>query len=692
MILKRIFPLLAILHVSTMQAQRVPDSIATGNRLSEVIISKKHISDSLASVPASIGILSPTQLLRESGSEIVSPANTIAGVYMQSGGFNTNRITIRGIGARTPFGTNKIRAFYGGIPLTSGDSETTIEDIGLDDIGQLEVIKGPLSSIYGAGLGGAIIITPKFPTSTKASAGTTFGSSGLLKSNLIVSESSESATLGISYHKLESTGWRENSAYFREGLTVSGELFRRKKGKLTYFGNHTYLKGYIPSSIDKATFDSAPESAAPTWKAAQGFERYHSWLGGLAYDIKVSEKTTSSTSIFINHKESDEPRPFDILLQQTTGYGARSQVSGKLSAKLKTDYIFGLEYFADHVKGRTFENLYQTNNSMGSVMGTQLTEIVQDRNFYNVFGQLRIRPFAKAEIQAGLNVNKTQFKYDPNNPGADLALQKKEYDAIWSPQLALLYRSNRLQTVYASVSRGFSLPGIEETLTADGAVNPDIRPETGYNFEIGQKSWWLRKKLYTEITLYTMQVKDQLVAHRVGDDQYVGVNAGETLHQGIEFLFEYEANIAKNIAVHPFLSASIGHFEFREFVDHGTDFSGNELTGVPANKVNAGCTLRIFDFDLYAGWLLVDKIPINDANTAYTDGYGIVNLKAGWSRNLLPKLHAQIAFGINNVANAHYASMVSVNAVAFGNRQPRYYYPGQPVNYYGSFAFSYDFD
>jgi iron complex outermembrane receptor protein len=52
---------------------------------------------------------------------------------MQQGALNTNRITIRGIGSRQ-FGTTKIKAYFDGIPLTTGDGETTLDDLDLASI------------------------------------------------------------------------------------------------------------------------------------------------------------------------------------------------------------------------------------------------------------------------------------------------------------------------------------------------------------------------------------------------------------------------------------------------------------------------------------------------------------------------------------------------------------------------------
>lgn len=688
---------IAIIFTNVAAAQVLPekDSITAGEILKEAVISSYHINDSLLNAPAAIAILTPAEIQRNNLADITPVLNTIPGVYMQSGNINTNRISIRGIGARTPYGTNKIRAFYGSIPLTSGDSETTIEDIDLEVIDKIEVIKGPLSSVYGAGLGGAIIINPKIAKNFKSRSAisTTHGSYGLIKNTANFGYNTTFSSFNINYHRLYTDGYRENSAYNREGVTLAGELLKKEKSGLNYFGNYTYLKAYIPSSIDKVTFETNPSAAAANWKAAQGHEQYDSYVGGLAYDWQIAGNIKNSTSVFINAKDNYEPRPFDILVQKTIGYGARTQFSGSLNlVKVKPEFIIGAEYFKDGFEGGTHENLYEQNNNQGSVHGEQLTGTEQDRNFINVFAQLRVPLTKKIEVQAGVNYNKTSFNLKNTYPVEALSSQSYNYNAIWSPQLSLLYKPVSLQTLYISVSRGFSLPAIEETLTAQGTINPNIKPENGYNFEAGGKFYFLNKSLYAEFSLYHMQVNDLLVAQRVGEDQYIGINAGKTLHQGIEAAANYHWDISKDLALQPYIALSIGNYRFKEFLNDGSDFSGNDLTGVPGTKINAGITLTTtFGFYISSDYYFVDETPINDANTVYNDLYHLLNAKAGYRFSIIKGLEAHLAAGINNVTNTHYASMVLVNATGFGGSLPRFYYPGQPVNYFANLSLSYTY-
>lgn len=673
------------------QKDKTIDTLKT-EKLEEVVISPLHINSNILDAPASIGILSKSQLLQNNTTDITTVINTIPGVFMQSSNFTTSRISIRGIGARTTYGTNKIRAFYGSIPLTSGNSETVIDDIDLENLNQIEIIKGPLSSIYGAGLGGAILISPQLSKSNGQSAGVSsvFGSYGLLKNSLNYSLNENEGSLNISYHNLKTDGWRENSAYNREGITLAGELFRKQNSKLTYFTNYTYLKAFIPSSINKDAFENNPESGAPTWVASKGFKEYKSTLGGLAYDFKIGDNLNNSTSVFINYKDSNEPRPFDILRQYTFATGARTQFSGNFKIKeTAIDFIAGAEYFTDTYSGNTFENLYQQNNGQGSLQGNQLTETDQKRHFYNIFSQLKASLSEHFEIQAGINYNKTQFELTNYTENSN---QKYSYDGIFSPQLSFLFKPNKEQTIYFSASRGFSLPATEETLTSEGTINPDIKPENGYNFELGGKFYFFNKKLYTEIAVYRMEIKDLLVAKRVGDDQYVGANAGKTFHEGIEVALNHNWQINRFFGLNSYLGASIGNYEFKEFIDNGNDFSGNKLTGVPANKINAGLSFNTrLGIYFNADYQFVDEVPMNDANSAFSDSYTIINLKTGYRFEILQNLTSHIAAGINNVTNEKYASLILPNAVANGNTAPRYYYPGLPVNYYGSVSLNYLF-
>lgn len=655
--------------------------------LPEVTLTALHVSDSLINAPASVGILNASDLQRINNVEIASAINRVPSVMMQSGSYNTNRISIRGIGARTPFGTNKIRAFYGNIPLTSGDSETTIEDLNLENLSRVEIIRGPLSSVYGAGLGGAIVISPQIPRAKDGaiSIGSTHGSYGLMKTNIGVSVSHDKHGANVNYHRMESEGWRENSSYFREGVTISGEAFRTKDSHFNFLAGYTYLKAFIPSSITKEMFEESPSSAAPTWLAAKGFEQYKTWFGGIGYHGKLGN-WENSTSVFALWKDSNEPRPFDILTEETTGMGARTQFVRKFKWRQRdADFILGGEIFQDRFSASTFENLYQQNDGNGSLLGERLSETQERRYFYNAFAQVRLPISTRLRLQGGFNLNQTNFTIDNRFPESDS--EEHSYKPVFSSQLSLLYHLKSDQTIYLSGSRGFSLPAISETLHPDGSINSNIKPETGTNIEAGARSTFFNRKLFVQFSAFWMRVENLLVAKRIGDDQYVGVNAGSTIHRGFEADTRYMFHLG-SFAFSGYASASWGNFRFDRFEDSGNDFSGRRLTGIPDASAAAGITVSLDRVYLGTDFYYLDKIPLNDANTEYVDAYRLLHLKVGYRQQIAKEFEMHLVAGVNNLFDEHYASMILPNATG---QSPRYFYPGMPQNFYVNSTFRWNF-
>ena len=126
--------------------------------LDDIVINSNLFSKKLKNNNTSTSIIDDIKFRKNEGEFLINALNQVNGLYSHSAGYNTNRITIRGMGSRSPYSTNKIKAYLNNIPLSNGVGETTIEDIGIDILDQVEINKGPNSSIYGSGLGGNIIL------------------------------------------------------------------------------------------------------------------------------------------------------------------------------------------------------------------------------------------------------------------------------------------------------------------------------------------------------------------------------------------------------------------------------------------------------------------------------------------------------------------------------------------------------
>ena len=455
--------------------------------------------------------------------------------------------------------------------------------------------------------------------------------------------------------------------------------------------NYVDYLAQIPSSIGRTAFEEDPSQAAFTWKAAQGFEDNKQTLLGMSNTHQFSENFSNTSSVFYTYLDHYEPRPFNILDEFTNGYGARTVFAKDFSfLKNKANLSFGGEFYKDEYNWKTIENLYEENNGNGSLEGQLLSDNIEKRDNLNVFATVTLLFTQKFKGQFGLNFNQTTYDFtDDFNEGASNKSAERNFEPILAPNVNLLYQFTENSSVYFNFSRGFNYPSIEETLTPEGVINPNLGPEKGFNYELGSELFLFKRKLHFQVNAYLLDIDDLLVAERVGDDQYIGRNAGKTEHKGVELNISYNQSVGQFFYISPYLNAEITDHTFIDFVDGDSDFSGNQLTGVPDKKINGGIHLGFKNFSLNSNFLHIGEIPLNDANALYSEKYTVFNTKASYKNQLSKVLSFEINAGINNFTDEKYASSVLINATGFGGSEPRYYYPGMPRNWYSGFKLKY---
>ncbi|MEH6765227.1 MAG: TonB-dependent receptor [Aequorivita antarctica] len=665
--------------------------------LQEIIISSGYQKKSSTSPAAEVII--PTEKITSekfeeySPIDLVSTINEIPGVFIQSGAINTNRIVIRGVGSRTLYGTNKIRAYFNGIPITNGVGETAIDVFDPEDIQTLEIIKGPKTTEYGSNLGGTLLLNSK-----QAAVGESFlrsnltvGSFGMIKNSVSVGISTEKFSLNLNYDHLETKGFRENSDYNRKTVLITSKYIFNSKNELSILVNYIDYFAQIPSSIGKTAFEENPSQAAFTWAQAQGFEDNKQILTGLSFTHHFSKNFSNTSSVFYTYLDHYEPRPFNILDEFTNGYGARTVFAKDfIFLKNKANFSFGGEFYKDEYHWKTIENLYEENNGNGSLEGNQLSDNIEIRDNLNVFAMATLPFTQKLKVQIGLNFNlthynfKDQFNFDEIDKSAT-----RNFDPILAPNFNLLYQFTPDLSTFFNFSKGFNYPSIEETLTPEGVINSELGPEKGFNYELGSELFLFKRKLHFQLNAYLLDIDDLLVAKRVGDDQYIGRNAGKTEHKGVELNIYYNQSVGQSLYISPYINAEITDHKFIDFVDGDKDFSGNQLTGVPDKKINGGINFGFKNLSLSTNFLHIGEIPLNDGNELYSEKYTVFNAKTSYRNQLTNSLSFEINAGINNFTDEKYASLVLINATGFGNSEPRFYYPGIPRNWYSSFKIKY---
>lgn len=669
------------------------------SELNEIIINANHIPTTLKKSVSTTNIITKKNIELGNDINISQVLNRIPGVFMQNGVLNTNRLTIRGIGSRNLFGTSKIRAYFKDIPLTNGSGETNIEDFELKTISQINITKGATSSAFGAGLGGTIQLTPinGYLNQTNINSEITFGSFGLFKSTLNFNHGTSKNSFRGIYSNTNSDGFRDNNDYDRKTFTLTSDHFINDKNELTFLGSYIDLKAFIPSSVNQDKFDNNPQSAAFTWSQSQGFEDSQRGIFGLSWNHTYNSRLNQITSVFNSFRNGYEPRPFNILDENTFAFGIRSRLLGDFQIFEKPlKYTIGGEYFKDNYQSQTFQNLYQDFPvGTGSVQGIKLSNFKQDRNYFNLFFEINCELSEKTTLVAGLNYNQTAYNLDDNFPvSINNPDQSGQFDfnGILSPKIGLSFLISNDISLYSSISQGFSPISLEETLLPDGQINTDLEPETGWNYEVGTRGGIFDNKLQFNLAAYRLDVRNLLVARRTSQEEFIGVNAGQTLHDGLELSLNSTLINNKILSINGFFNCSINNYKFEDFIDGDNDFSGNDLTGVPSEIINIGV-----DFTTKIGFYgninfqYVGRQPITDNNSLYSNNYNLINMKIGFKKSLSEKLIFNLFYGLDNIFDEKYASQILINATGFGGNQPRYFYPGNPVNYYTGLNINYQF-
>ena len=660
--------------VNTQDTIPIKDSLGLNQTIEQITISAFRIPFNRLNIPATVDYL-PNELLNE-GNAItpIDALNKIPGINMHHGTFNTNRLTIRGIGSRSPYATNKIKAYFGEIPLSTGDGETTLEDLETGGIDHVEIIKGPSSSLYGAGLGGTILFYPLNPLKNFANHESTVASFNTQKHVSSAAIKRGNSSIFALYSRLNSDGFRNNNETQRDNFMLNSKLSLGANSNISILMKLTKMKAFIPSSINQYTFENTPWKAAENWQNIKGYEDYTNAQIGASLNM-AGKRFNSTVSIFAQFRDADELRPFNLLNEKTRSFGTRGNFQRIF--KFNT-YRFnisgGYEIFREKYLWETYSN---DNSSM-------LSDNKEHRSYENIYIQGDFSRSTKMNVSLGLNYNNTRYTYtDLFLSNGDQSGEHK-YTPVMSQRLGFNYKIQSEIALYSNMSYGFSPPSFEETLYPEGTINPDIQPEKGWNIEFGTRGN-LGSAFTFNISYYRIYISDLLVARRTGDDAWVGVNAGKSEHPGLE---AYMKMLLTRPGSYPSImlsaNSNIANYHFTDFTDEGVDYSGNLLPGTSRFSAYGSVIFAPFKtLDISVKYRHKGEMPVNDLNSEFSGAYGLTDIHAQFSATIR-KLNLRLKAGVNNLFDINYASMIAVNATSFGGNAPRYYYPGNPINYFAS--------
>jgi iron complex outermembrane receptor protein len=664
--------------------------------LNEVRVTGYNSNKTNKETAGAVSLITSRDINRSSAVSFQSALNGIPGVRMDQSTLSEARISIRGNGVRASYGIRNVKVYVNEIPVTEADGTTRIEALDVNSIGRAEVIKGPASSIYGAGTGGVINFqlqrSPYQEQSIEASG--LAGSNGLFRLATAYRSGGDKINSYVSYGWQEYEGYREHSNDMRRFLTGNFQLFPSDKRIITLLLNRTTQYSQIPGSLTLDQVAANPRQANVT-NLDKLAGRYQTWTRvGLGQQYHFNDHFLNTTSVFTYFYDLNHPLPYAYIRNFYQSYGGRTRFSYDPEfSVLPTKFTLGAEYNQGLTKGNQYVNNHGAEGTINSNIDYRNTQ-------YSLFYQSETALATGTFLTLGLSYN--SLNYDVEDYLKQNQSGVKKFKAQASPRVALSHTFSDALSLHASVSSGFSPPSSSEIKNVDGSINPLLQAEKGVNYEFNVKGNLLKSRLEYDLALFKLDMKGELIGQFVQQGITIYNNSGKTSHNGAELSLSYllfKPEDGSEIAsLRPFAAVTYSDFKFEDYKtlnangEVSATFDGNKLTGIAPWVINAGIDLETkTGVYFYGNYFYSDHLPLNDANSAYNPSYGVLNAKLGYKKMLLKYLEVNVYAGLDNVLDKSYSSIVSLNAGAPNGGQAPYFNPSPRRTGYGGLNLKYIF-
>lgn len=203
------------------------------------------------------------------------------------------QISTRGFGARSSFGVRGIRLFVDGVPLSMPDGIGNPGSIDLDNIGAIEVMRGPFSTMYGNSSGGVIqMFTENSPATPTASGDILFGSFGTHREAVKAAGISSGYEYLVSYSNYASDGFREQSANDKKMATARLKTKIGDDARLTTLINWFDQNALDPGGLTRTEAFSTPAIASSNNKLINSRVARSNTQIGLNYEKTIDQNNS----------------------------------------------------------------------------------------------------------------------------------------------------------------------------------------------------------------------------------------------------------------------------------------------------------------------------------------------------------------------------------------------------------------
>lgn len=639
--------------------------------LNTVVLTANRTAQKRSEAPVAIGVVNRQTIEDTRATRFDQLLNKVSGVNAVSLGNEQHQMSIR-----QPMTTKSLFLYLeDGIPVrTTGlYNHNALLEMNLAATRQIEVIKGPASSLYGAeAIGGAVnVITQGPPAYLNGRVAVQTTNTGYRRADLQIGNTHKKFGWLLSgYHAVRRNGPVAHSDFDKTALSFRGDYAFSDRTKwvnsITYVHYDSDMFGALDSihfanrdytTPQTFTYRKVPALRVKSQLHHRWNERASSQLALIFRDNAIGQNPSYRVKNVagnptLAHGEINESA-FNTYMALAQHQQRFSFLNSKLVAGVSIDGSpsdFYSQYIRIHRDERGFYTGYHTTDSVLSRYSTRISNLAS-------YVHAEAVPVKGLRLTAALRYDLYHYNFVnflPPSAFTGAPSSRQQFNRL-SPKLGLTYNYRGIGW-YANLSEGFVPPQISELFT--GTKVPYLDSQTFLNYELGGWFSLAANKLYADWSAYILNGTNEIISVRNSDGSLENQNAGKTKHSGIEYGLTYRP--ATHFSVR-FSGANSRH-TFIDYVEKGVAYDGNELAGGPRFIGNAELTYRpCFLKGLRVGveWQYVGSYFMDNANTEKYGGYNLLNLRLGYE-------HKKWECWLNtlNITDVYYATQAS--KAAFG--------------------------
>ena len=515
----------------------------------DMVVTAKSLQG-IEDLGVAVSVISAEEIARSNAESIEDVLVQIPGI---NPGVNSSSISGRQTISIRGSSSSHVLILVDGKKVSGSDAQIGHSDfqynwVPMNAIERIEVIKGPMSSIYGSqAIGGVInIITKKPEGKFYADLDLKYGASG--------DEGGDTKNVGVNIGGQVSE---------RLSLVVSAEHVDLDATEDDHDADVTKIEGKeLTSGMLKLRFD-LDDSQYIEGSYSQGEEDRYQVHDELFYDIerwnyslgyrKQFETVTLDLDGYIVDSDSHYNSSNGYTHTMTDSV-ARAEVT---VASFNNHYLVtGAEY-----KLEEYDKDYDLAASSGN-------------NFSNDVYNTSV--FLQDEVEIGSNLIFTLgARYDYH----------EKFKGEWSPKINAIYMIGDHHRIKAGYGEGFMAPTVTQNSSSYVSTsrhifrgNDDLQPETSKSFELGYE--YHSEHTVFKTTIYQTEVEDlisssKIVDNPVGADEYMYVNINQAKMRGFEC--EVSQDLGANYKIR------LGY----HYLDTEDEASGEDLAYRPQHSFNA---------------------------------------------------------------------------------------------------------